>query len=67
TEIITKLDIDRGTGHGAPTREIAEAVRRREHLADSLDIPLVNGLVVCSTEPPSSWSPRMVPQPGAVE
>lgn len=40
TEIITKLDIDRGTGHGAPTREIAEAVRRREHLADSSGIPL---------------------------
>ena len=40
TEIITKLDIDRGTGHGAPTREIAEAVRRREHLADSSGTPL---------------------------
>src|SRR5207245_791889 len=35
TEIITKLDIERATGHGSPTREIAEAVRRREHLADS--------------------------------
>jgi len=40
TEIIMKLEIDRGTSHGAPTREIAEAVRRREHLADSAGTPL---------------------------
>jgi hypothetical protein len=40
TEIITKLDIERATGHGSPTREIAEAVRRREHLADSSGTPL---------------------------
>ena len=39
-EIIIKLDIERATGHGSPTREIAEAVRRREHLADSSGAPL---------------------------
>lgn len=40
TEIIMKLEVDRGTGQGAPTREIGEAVRRREHLADSAGTPL---------------------------
>ncbi len=40
TEIITRLDIERSTGQAAPTREIAEAVRRREHLADSAGTPL---------------------------
>ncbi|MCF6733694.1 hypothetical protein [Blastococcus sp. KM273129] len=35
TAIVTLLDIDRSSGAGAPTAEITEAVRQREHLADS--------------------------------
>lgn len=40
TSIVTLLDIDRQSGSGAPTGEIAEAVRQREHLADSTGAPL---------------------------
>jgi hypothetical protein len=40
TAIVTLLDIDRQSGTGSPTPEIAEAVRQREHLADSAGTPL---------------------------